>query len=1369
MNTNNYKFIGISVIAIILLYLYWKYNHKSIENFRQIFENNYITNQPLDAIGCLPDPLVNPVKLVVVMTRDNYVWKFDFISQPFEELEDSQQKMLGLKLIEGYPRLTSEEWPTIDNYFQTDLTGFLHEYDVGLTYFIKHRYRQPVSHITGRHWIRMTGAYPFDHTENINMNRGYDSIIASPDISLPLLTQRKQYITNEFPKIHKVNNQPMITNKTYTNVLSVAKDNDIYALKMFDEAGNDKIQNWVSATDYNTAKNNNVHRIKLIGYGDHAGPEGESKLKSQGLQNYQGFIHWGLGTDRYSIYNRCYTNDLYNTVVTRATGISKVSRCRLWHIIKRSPRCTLTYPLINSRQEPSHVYVFGNTMIWKYRPLTSDANHLMALISGYPKLITEEISDLPVGYRSHFDGVWAYGDYYYIAKNNKVLRYNFKNNRSINTINIGNLIPELEDSPYDAIVQVYENNKHQLYIYYNNKYLQYEINGSLYTRIKNWTNVPSNQDKSDDFLIAGIYHPLSNKQVITHMKESLVDNENSKNELIYHGYTKNTFLSDPIAGGYFIIQQSNQGIVNVLGLQWQNGKLVRKPIDTRYWQPIKDKNIMDINGMIITKKFNIDTRNVFAGTKYYNFRSTGNYNTKNYIHAFWSNQYDIEGRDPTNFPVESITIPSNFDFCFDDNDKYAWFFKYGICYKFNFETRNIETHGPQQNYFPNLPITTEGAFYDWTEQRIYFVHGNMYTLYRYNATRSTKMQDATQLFDLLGNDEAQEIANNFIMFAPSYESYSRSYGIEEGTINVDSMHNYIQNGNFQDITNTDNLGNVNIHSEIIDSESIVGDMPFNGKALKYTTNGGKIVDLTLPELYVSDIVFSFYVKRERGSPEFNINIITTSETSNQINVTVGEVWRRVTLYQWHDFDFPFKIEVNVPMGDQKIFYVSGFQLENNMVSLPFFTGKVFHTWDDASPPEIAYLYNLNYLSTIPSQTERLEIEVLMSYNTLNQERTPDNIGFKHEQAAHFDGQNVFMVIPTMALQSTTLDNFSFSTWVRFRNFASSPKYQSIAGIWKNETEYLLIQESDGLITVRIKTSTHTFGHTFQTVKLAAFKWYFLAMTIHNGSIRLYAYNYYEEVAVPGTILDMNINNRMMIGIPADYSQIRYKDYMLHADVGGISIWRRQLSPQDIKILSKTYKDVKLALPEIKRHQLVSSGLDLPLLLINITSVDGLGMCTYNANINWKKPKIPLDYMKLGFMITEYETKLEYYIGGNLIAHANLDTHIASEEITADVKNIRTFKPQTQCRDCKLQLVNIPHEYNYRFYIRYKLSNGEQSEWTDMELRFKDNLVKVFDIKQDLACQYKTYAISIQNKLKGEKKQNKFIEMTQTRISNLKRS
>ena len=111
--------------------------------------------------------------------------------------------------------------------------------------------------------------------------------------------------------------------------------------------------------------------------------------------------------------------------------------------------------------------------------------------------------------------------------------------------------------------------------------------------------------------------------------------------------------------------------------------------------------------------------------------------------------------------------------------------------------------------------------------------------------------------------------------------------------------------------------------------------------------------------------------------------------------------------------------------------------------------------------------------------------------------------------------------------------------------------------------------------------------------------------------------------------------------------------MLFADVGSISVWRRPLTPEDIKLLSRTFKDVKLALPEITRQQLVSTGLALPLLTMDVGAVDGLGMCTYNAHIKWNMPKLPLDYKKLGYNIIRYEAKIEYYIATNSIGAPSL--------------------------------------------------------------------------------------------------------------------
>ena len=225
--------------------------------------------------------------------------------------------------------------------------------------------------------------------------------------------------------------------------------------------------------------------------------------------------------------------------------------------------------------------------------------------------------------------------------------------------------------------------------------------------------------------------------------------------------------------------------------------------------------------------------------------------------------------------------------------------------------------------------------------------------------------------------------------------------------------------------------------------------------------------------------------------------------------------------------------------------------------------------------------------------------------------------------------------------------------------------------------------------------------------------------------------------------------------------------MLFADVGSISIWRRRLTPDDVKILARTFKDVKLALPEITKHQLVGRGLAIEPLIADITSITGLGLCTYNAHIKWVAPELPLDYKKLGYNIIRYEAKVEYYVGGNLVPKENLEPHILAERIIKDVKDIKFRVPQIECKDCEMVLVNVPYEYNYRLYVRYVLSNSETSSWAEMDLRFRDELIPKFNITHGTTCKYKVYQIDPKDKIKAQQTQNKFLEYSHKKVKEVR--
>jgi hypothetical protein len=1053
-----------------------------------------------------------------------------------------------------------------------------------------------------------------------------------------------------------------------------------------------------------------------------------------------------------------------------------VERCNLWHQIKRSPRCVYTYPFTDTRQFPTYTYVFNDNKVWKYKPVeaTENINTILSLVQGYPKLVTDEYPNLRSEFTHHIDAVWVNNDSLYFMKGRNVCKYDFKTKSSSSVFTIETAFPEVRGKYIEAIIQTYESNTVFVYIYSNNKFLKYSGDVYRFKLVSNWSNVPSNENKGNDFLMCGWYHPIMKKKVMTYMRDTYMNNKKYKNVNLYDSYSKTVILNDTPNKAYLMIQQTILGESNVVGMKLENGKM--RMIDEsdflfeKFWNPIKNKNIPEICGMIHAGKMN-NMRYVFAHDKYYNFVESGVFNDSNYIMNLFSNNNSSDNREfPRNFNSENKIIPINFDFCFDDGDGNAWFFKNQTVWKFNLKLRQVEDIKPASSIFKGLDPSTDSVMYDWDNKKVYFIRGNVYSLYDYNPVSSSKIQDDVPMIDMFDIELVNNIASKMIKMTPTSNMFSKVHNVASKTVNINSLHNFIENGDLMDITNMDSLGNISVNREIVTNEQ-KSDLPFNGNVMKYTMNGGDIVNLSLPELYVSDIVFSFYIKKNNSSHQFNVKVIIESKESTQLEIPVTNEWRRIEVYQWQDFNYPFKVNVSVPATGAKVFYATGFQLENNFKSLPVFSGRVFHTWDETDTPEIGYLYNLNYLSTIPPQQQQLDIANLMSYNTLNQERTNDDLGFKKEQAVYFDGKKVFMVIPTTAIRPTKLENFSISGWIRFRKFSQPDQnYQSLWGVYSNENNninYMLIEEFGGKIRVRIKNQSINFSHKFDSVNLNSNKWYFIALTIFEGKIRLYAYNYYEEANINSGLIKMDINKKIMVGVPADYNDLDiYKNNMLNGDIGSISVWRRSLTPQDIKILSRTFKDVKLAMPEIKRKQLVGTGLPLIPLDMKTDFVDGLGLCTYNLHITWQFPEMPIDYKKLGYNVIKYETKLEYYINGNLISANNLEPYIISEKITKDVKKIKLITPSIECNNCKLTLINVPYEYNYRLYVRYILSNKEASVWSEMDLKFKEELVPKFGITGNTTCQYKVYEIHPKDKIRAEQTQNKFLEYSRMKLKNL---
>jgi hypothetical protein len=1373
MNYLNIVLVLLAVVTLIYFYFSWKNN---IENFESLYAQNDQITKLVDSVSVLPDPLGNPNKLVVVITKDEYIWKYDIVPVTFDKMNDEIKQNIGLDLIRGYPKLISEEWIMLDSYFHDGIKSIsLNMNNMGHpeVYFFKNRYKQTYNIINKWKGIKMATAYPtlLNDTQYIDLNQGFDNIISGPDFVIPV--QEANYISNIFPRLEVTSTGTFINNSVYKYPLQIYKGDKSYVLDILNNQ-NQKVSNW-----------SNTLNIKIKPYNEYYG-DGSTLAKKNMLDglsptkmiNYQGFVNYKLGTD---INNTVFLNDLMNCVFYMNNNdkptVVGIERCNIWHQIRRSPRCAYTYPFIESRQYPTYTYVFNDNKVWKYKSVevNESINTILSLVQGYPKLVSDEYPNLRSEFTYHVDAVWVDNNSLYFMKGRNVCKYDFKTKSSSSVFTIETVFPEVRTKYIEAIVQTYESDSEYVYIYSNNKYLKYVGDTYRFKLVSNWSDVPSNENYGNDFLMCGWYHPIMKTKVLTYMRDTYMGNKKYKNVNLYDSYSKTVILNDTPNKAYLMIQQTILGESTAVGMKLENGKMMK--IDEsdflfeKFWNPIKNKNIPEMCGIIYAGKIN-NMRYVFAHDKYYNFVESGVFNESNYIMNLFGNNNSSNNKEfPINFDSENKIIPINFDFCFDDGDDNAWFFKNQTVWKFNLKSRQVEDIKPANSIFKELEPTTDSAIFDWDNKKVYFIRGNVYSLYDYNPVSSKKVQDEVPMIDMFSMELVNDIASNMIKMTPTSNTFSKVYNVANKSLNINSLHNFIENGDLMDTTKMDTLGNITVNRQIVTNKATY-DLPFSGNVMVYTMNGGDIIDLTLQELYVSDIVFSFYVKKDNSSPEFNINVMTQSKESTQVEIPVTNQWRRIEVYQWQDYDYPFKLKVSVPATGNKVFYASGFQLENNFKPLPVFSGRVFHTWDETNPPEIGYLYNLNYLSTIPPQQQQLDIADLMSYNTLNQERTNDDMGFKKEQAVYFDGNKVFMVIPTTAISPTKLENFSISGWIRFRKFSQPDKsYQSLWGVYNNENNninYMLVEEIGGKIRVRIKRQSISFGHKFESVNLMANKWYFIALTIFEGKIRLYAYNYYEETSIDDRLAKMDINQKIMVGVPADYNDLDiYKDKMLNADIGSISVWRRSLRPEDIKILSRTFKDVKLAMPEIKRKQLVGTGLPLIPMDMKVDYVDGLGLCTYNVHIIWQLPEMPQDYKKLGYNVVKYDTKLEYYIDGNLISGNNLEPYIMSEKITKDVQQIKIITPSIECNNCKLSLLNVPYEYNYRLYVRYILSNKEASVWSEMDLKFKEELVPKFGINGNTTCQYKVYEIHSKDKIRAEQIQNKFLEYSRKKLQSLK--
>lgn len=1360
-----YILIGISIIIIGLIYFYWK--GYWIEEFESIYPESDIITKPIDAISVIPEPLVNPNKVVVVITKGEYVWKYDIISKRFSEMDTVEKRMAGLKPIDGYPKLIRHEWTFLGEYFHEDLTGiatmvYNRNTPMPEIQFYKNRFKYVLN--TSSQWkgIKMAGAVPILPSDKtpLDINQGFDSITSYPDYTLPAGSNDEvnAYVNTVFPETVSSGGVATYSPK-YKIVHQIHKGPQAYIVEVQNASGT-KIFDW------------NINHLKLKTFNDYFSTTTKNPLDGKTLplhlHNYQAYHHPKMGN---ALHSQVYTNDLFNCMMLVNDNVHGVENCNLWHQIKRKPRCAFTYPLQHTRQNPSYVYVFDDKRVYKYRAIDEheDINTILSLVSGYPKMIGEEYPNLHVNFTDNLDGVWYHNEHLYFVKGNMGTKYNLRNKAARGIFNIKSLFRDIDDKYIEAFVQTKEDDNVFITLYSDNQFIKYQAGAHVFTKVADWQAVPTDENRNNDPVLCGWYHPKLNKKVITYKQETLCNGNTYQNADLYHAYSKTIILSDKLSDAHLLIQQPLVGDNRVMGFTIDSGRVTKIENDNLPggWRQIISKNIPEMGGAIYVESMN-QMKYIFANDKHYRFVASGQYHGFNYNTNIWSNPNNSNTQEfPNNFDQEKPISPSNIDFCFYDNNQLVWFFKNGNCWKYNIESNKFTEYNRWTHFFPDLDLATQSVAYDWNANKVYFIKGNTYTIYNYNATKSTKVQSDVSMYDLMETEVARETSMSIKAFSPTNAKISDAYDIQDVTLNINSLHNFIQNGDFIDTMNAENLGEITATRQIISSNTVVGDLPFNGNALRYSMDGGDIVNLTLPELYVSDIVFSFYIKKDPSTPNFNVVATTESATTNQITVQVTNDWQRVELYQWHNFENQFGIKVSIPAGGNKTFYATGFQLENNLHALPFFSGRVFHTWDETNPPEIAYVYNVNHLSTIPPQQNEIDITTLMGYNTLRQERNDDGIGFEKEQAVHFDGKKVFMTIPTTKLKPTRLSEFAVSMWVRFREFSSPPGYQAVWGTQSEDGQkYIYLDEIGGKLRVKIRNG-RTLTHVFETIHLNSYKWYFIGLTIHEGKLRLYAYHYYEDVDIRSVLLQTKIDDKIMVGVPPNYSDMIYKNHMLFADVGSISIWRRKLKPDDIKILSRTFKDVKLALPEITKHQLVGKGLAIEPLVINVSHITGLGLCTYNAHIKWVAPQLPLDYKKLGYNIIKYESKVEYYVGGNLVPKEKLEPHILAERIIKEVKDIKFRVPQIQCKDCEMVVINIPYEYNYRLYVRYVLSNAEMSSWAEMDLRFRDDLVPRFNITSGTTCKYKVYQIDPKDKIKAQQTQNKFLEYSRKKLSELR--
>lgn len=953
--------------------------------------------------------------------------------------------------------------------------------------------------------------------------------------------------------------------------------------------------------------------------------------------------------------------------------------------------CALWYQIKNKIRAvcvvKGFVYVLSRNRVWKYTPT---GNNLL-LESGYPCKFNEEWTNLDVS--DNISAMIAYDSQLFIFKDDTMITYDIVTDSLIAKTPIKTILPDVT-----RIDTVYQNND-LVTFYCDDMSYTYNMTGSS-AKLINKTNLTT-------FFVAKYNHPISKNPVTIYKDYTDINKTKINNSDLYHVCAKTLFVSNDVSE-IVMYQQSNNSNGLLSNVAFDGNMITGLNSGSglhKIMQSINIDNINDISGILSIKNIIY----IFQDNKVHLYKSAdGSFVSTYNISAIWKSS--------------NMEIPARCNFMFYDHSKYVWFFKNGIVYKMDIDTMTIES-GKYSQYFDELNECTESVFYHKESDIMVFVQGITYSYYKYNSGQP-ELIDIDLMMDTLIINTIKN--NKFLIFnvnSQSMDAISQKRMV--------SLMNYIPNGDFNDTTVLDNVGSTDGSKVVLSAARDRVGLPIVANVLKYSIATGNIFNIrTQIPNDVEDITFSFYMRSDSPQTNISINLKMMSRnntTFKMLNVT--SEWKRYSMYHKHKTG-TLEITGYLESANYVNVYVSGLLLENNVRPSMYFNGKAI-TIQDKNTPNTYYAYNVSIISSYPSTS--MDLETLMSYRADNSPLIGNEIGddFTDTVAIKLDGKLTYIFVPVAS--PLDVHNMSLTFWFKLREMKACTVVKS---------DVLSLTYSDK----NMRLIAPGIDHVFSSIDFNVNKWYYVSLVFTSDKVRLYVYNYYEEISIPTeTIMTDNL----------------YMGLGMSGDIGNFTLWNKSLIARDISTLSLTNKDVIIAAAQTTKTELVTSGLEIKPLQLTINNISGLGNCTYNARVNWTYPRLPQDYINLGYTVVKYEYYLEYYVPNGLITNDQIETHIATKALSKRVTNIKITHIGT---NEYIDLINLPYNNNYRLSVRYVLSNAEMSDWSRCDL-FWSKIIDTFQLSGSIiVCTDETKLIDIQQKVIDETKQNNLISYFKDKIS-----